>query len=66
MSNGMAWVFDRYLAGYKHLYLMQDAAQCAHQISGLTSTSIGPSARCTGRRIEPFETVESSPGTPTN
>lgn len=31
MSKGMAWMFDRYLAGNEHRYLMLDAAQVAHQ-----------------------------------
>ena len=27
VAAGMAWVFDRYAAGYEHLYRLQDAAR---------------------------------------
>ena len=30
VKAGMAWVFDRYAAGYGHLYQLQDAARAAH------------------------------------
>jgi len=31
VSNGLAWVYDKYAKGYGHLYPMQDAARVAHR-----------------------------------